>query len=439
MPDSLRPETDYSACDYRSDDLAKEMLANLIGEKNFDIDDIEWDDSKITVPEDLMSSWKTNVDPVTIEELTSRKLFGSGIFDALMEAVSVHLKREYDANRITGAEYAKAYVALSETALTNAVQFTLNKNQAYFQGILAQAQAITAGINAQIAALTAKVQLAKTKAEALGVAAQYALTAMKLSTEDARHALVCKQLITQGEQAALVHQQSIAAKYQAEMLNPKPAPTDIDADGNPTNVDYQNKKLQMEDQKAQTAIRELQLQANQPETPIKLDENGDPVLVNGEPVEIENGNIDFLTKVAQKERLENQSELEGAQKELYEQQKISYIRQDEKNVAEVFSNAYISMKSIDEGLSLPKAFSGGSINEVLQKLKTNVNLGRDNTNISEYTIEDTLFTGNSDIDVKEEGQTPTIDPAEVFADKAFDQNGVIKAVEEETEEEGNNG
>ena len=40
MP-NLRPETTYSACDYRSDELAKEMLANIIGEKSFDIDDID--------------------------------------------------------------------------------------------------------------------------------------------------------------------------------------------------------------------------------------------------------------------------------------------------------------------------------------------------------------------------------------------------------------
>ena len=37
MP-NIRPQTEYSACDYRSDELAKEMLANIIGEKSFDID-----------------------------------------------------------------------------------------------------------------------------------------------------------------------------------------------------------------------------------------------------------------------------------------------------------------------------------------------------------------------------------------------------------------
>lgn len=441
MP-NIRPQTEYSACDYRSDELAKEMLANIIGEKSFDIDDIEWDDTKITVPEDLMSKWQTDVDPVTIDELTERKVKGSGVFDAMMHAIRVHLKEEYDNNRITGAEYATTYTRLTEAALGNAVQFCLQKNQAYFQGILAQAQAITAGINAQIAALTAKVQLAKVKAEALGVAAQYALTAMKLSTEDAQHALICRQqdvttaqiaqteaqtnlinaqvatqteqaalihaqTVTQGEQSALVHNQSTVAKYQAEMLNPKPALTDKDTDGDYTNIDYQNKKQQVETAKNQAVVTKYQAMANNPK-PSPADAGT---------------NIDFLIKESQNDQLQknidhidNQMEVEDAQKELYAQQKISFIRKSERDVADLFSNAYLAMKSVDEGLAIPKAFSGASINEVLQTLKANVDLGEDSTNITSYNISGSTFTGRSDI--PESGTK---------ADRAYLQNGVLRS------------
>ena len=93
MSDTPRPQDLSAVCDYRSDELAKEMLANLIGDKSFDIDDVQWDDSKITVPDDLMSKWKQDVGSITIEDLTSRNPFGSGIFDAIMEAVYKHLKK----------------------------------------------------------------------------------------------------------------------------------------------------------------------------------------------------------------------------------------------------------------------------------------------------------------------------------------------------------
>ena len=289
---------------------AKELLEYLLNDKSFDIDDVTWDDSKITVPDDLMSSWKTEVDPVTIEELTSRKAFGSGVFDAIMEAVHNHLKVEYDASRITGAEYATTYCRLTEAAMANAVQFCLQKNQAYYQGVLAQAQAVTAGIQAQIAAITAKVQLAKTKAEALGVGAQYALTTMKLATE-------CNDSKIREEQLR-------QAEYQTRFLNPEP-----------TGSDAEN-----------------------------------------------NVNVDFLLKEAQVEHVKNQMEVEDKQKELYETQSTAYERKWEHDIASLFANQYTAMKSVDEGLALPKAFSGASINEVLQKAKAKVNLGDDNTSLS---------------------------------------------------------
>ena len=205
----------YTGCAFQSEVLSKELLHYLIDDQGFDLDDLKWDDSKITDISDLMDNWKKDVDPVTIDELTSRQVGGPGVFDAIMESLYNHLKREYDENRITGAEYVKAYIQLSEAGLSQAVSFTLQKNQAYWNAVLAQAQAVTAGIQAQIAAMTAKVQFARIKAEALGIAANYALTTMKLATEDAQHALVCKQktlveaqTVTEIEQAALVHEQT---------------------------------------------------------------------------------------------------------------------------------------------------------------------------------------------------------------------------------------
>lgn len=402
MPE--RPKDTTAVCDYRSDDLAKEMLENLIGEKNFDINDIEWDDSKITVPDDLMSSWKTDVDPVTIEELTSRKLFGSGVFDAIMESIHTHLKIEYDAGRITGAEYATTYTKLSEAALTNAVHFTLNKNQAYFQGILAQAQAITAGINAQIAAITAKVQLAKTKAEALGVAANYALTAMKLSTEDAQHALTCKQqevadkqiqqteaqteLLkeqkkTQAQQTSLVQNQAKMQAIQARLLDPDQT--------DDSNLDYQIKEKQLTDYDNKAQISTLQLQANQP-----TGGANDP-----------HKNIDFLIKEAQ-------LDTENDKADLYKKQGDAYQHKWELDIAALYANQYTAMKSVDEGLALPKAFSGASINEVVQLAKVSAGLGADNTTLSgdelsNYLKNGILRTASDDIN-KNEDEKETSNP-----------------------------
>lgn len=56
-------------------------------------------------------------------QVTDGTLTGNGIFDTWMRALGAHLKREYAEQRITGDEYAKAYIALMNNLLNAAVGF----------------------------------------------------------------------------------------------------------------------------------------------------------------------------------------------------------------------------------------------------------------------------------------------------------------------------
>lgn len=71
-------------------------------------------------------------------DLTERKVDGCGTFDVLMSSVYAHLRTEFDKNRITGAEYTKAYIALTESVISNSVQFLLQKESAYWQAVAGQ-------------------------------------------------------------------------------------------------------------------------------------------------------------------------------------------------------------------------------------------------------------------------------------------------------------
>lgn len=71
-------------------------------------------------------------------DLTERKVDGCGTFDVLMSSVYAHLRTEFDKNRITGAEYTKAYIALTESVISNSVQFLLQKETAYWQAVAGQ-------------------------------------------------------------------------------------------------------------------------------------------------------------------------------------------------------------------------------------------------------------------------------------------------------------
>lgn len=253
---------------------------------NVDMSGPEWD-----IPGGDNSPIFDAITKVTNESLTTREVGGSGTFDALMESAHNHLKAEYKANRITGGEYTKAYIATMEACMNNAVQFLLGRDQAYWAAAMAQIQAVTA----RVGLATAKAQFVLAKVQALSTKSEYALTKLKLSNEG---------------------QNYCAAKFNVDEILPA-----------------QERLLQeqYEVQRAQT------METRSDSLPIK-------------------GSI-------------------GKQKELYDQQITSYQRDAEVKASKLFTDAWITQKTIDEGLNPPNGFTNASIDTILTKLKSNNGLG----------------------------------------------------------------
>lgn len=253
---------------------------------NIDMSGPEWD-----IPGGDNSPIFDAITKVTNESLTTREVGGSGTFDALMESAHNHLKAEYKANRITGGEYTKAYIAMMEACMSNAVQFLLGRDQAYWAAAMAQIQAVTA----RVGLATAKAQFVLAKVQALSTKSEYALTKLKLSNEGLNYC---------------------AAKFNVDEILPA-----------------QERLLQeqYEVQRAQT------METRSDSLPIK-------------------GSI-------------------GKQKELYDQQITSYQRDAEVKASKLFTDAWITQKTIDEGLNPPNGFTNASIDTILTKLKSNNGLG----------------------------------------------------------------
>ena len=165
---------------YGGDVNANQLMLSLLEGESITIPEIDLNDPSFQIPNDLTSELYQNVKRLTNEDLTTGVVGGRGTFDALMGGFKAHLKEEYQANRISGAEYTKAFVALTESAMGNAVQYLLGRDGAFWQAVTAQAGAITARVQLE----TAKVQYAGILLEALNTRANYALTKLKLSTED---------------------------------------------------------------------------------------------------------------------------------------------------------------------------------------------------------------------------------------------------------------
>lgn len=66
--------------------------------------------------------------------------------------------------------------------------------------------------------------------------------------------------------------------------------------------------------------------------------------------------------------------LMGKQRDLYDQQITSYKRDAEVKTAKLFTDAWVTMKTIDEGLLPPNGFTNTSIDQVLTTLKNNNSL-----------------------------------------------------------------
>lgn len=65
----------------------------------------------------------------------------------------------------------------------------------------------------------------------------------------------------------------------------------------------------------------------------------------------------------------------GKQKDLYTQQIDSFIKDAQHKTAKLFSDAWVTQKTLDEGLTAPTQFTNNEINEVLAAIRLNNNLG----------------------------------------------------------------
>ena len=303
-----------------ADTTANTLMTSLLQGKAFTLPDVDLTDPSYVKP-DGTGVLYSDVVKLTNEDLTTRVVDGSGVFDALMSGIASHLKKEYEQNRITGQQYTEAFVGAAGGAMQSAVSFLMGRDQAYWQAITAQLQARALEIGviaARVQLETAKAQLATARVQALTAEAEYSLTKMKIATEDQQYCLL-KVQTAQGE-------------YTLDEIMPLQK-TGFSLD-NATKT-YTNANILP----SQKKLLDEQIEVQRAQT---LDTR-----TNGATVE---GSV-------------------GKQKDLYDQQIISYQRDAEVKAVKLFTDAWITQKTIDEGLDPPGAFANPSLNIMLKNIK----------------------------------------------------------------------
>ena len=189
---------------------SKELLSSVTQGLDFSVPNVDFNDSAFVIPESLAEALQNTPDPLTVDSLTECVVDGEGCFDKVMTALKAHLNVEYDAGRITGSEYTKAYIASMQGALQFSVQYLLGKDNAHFSALGAQA----ASLRANVEAYTAKVQLAIAQAQMNQAKAQYASTVLQLGSIEKQTELVNAQTNTQVQQKELLKEQTEQAHAQ---------------------------------------------------------------------------------------------------------------------------------------------------------------------------------------------------------------------------------
>lgn len=302
-------------------------------------------------------------------DLTERRVDGNGTFDALMQGFNVHLTREYENNRITGEQYTKAYTALVEGAMSNAVAFLLGKDQAFWQAVTAQQQARLTEIQAVIARVgleKAKIELAMVQIQARNEEANYALTKMRLATESVQYCTAKYQLEELLPQQKLLGAQQIRVATEAADLAVLTR-TELF----PQQVNLLIKQVaQLEKQTlmvvSQTTGQDYTNNNLLPKQALQLTAQTDMIReqIEVQRAQTSNNRTDGVPVAG----------LLGMQKSLFSQQITSYQRDAEIKAARPFIDAWITMKTIDEGVEPPTGFTNVNLDQILATLKANNDL-----------------------------------------------------------------
>lgn len=375
-------------------DLANTLASALLTGTDFDVPMPDFTDGKFSSP----ATTGTLYDPVVRVENTDltegeTSISGSGMFDLLMRGFKAHLTKEFESNRISGAEYTKAYIALTEAAMANATQFLLGRDLAHWQVVNAQLQARVTDVGAATARVeleSAKTRLQVIRLEAMNQQVTYALNKMRLASQDVEFETALYNLETMlPKQAAQLDAETSNAGKQGLLLDDEHALQDLKSDlltAQVTTAENQALQVAKQTELAQTevdlGVQKLALltkqvaqaeaqtnltlkQVEQAQNEIDLFDVKEALLqeqVEGQRAQTMDTRTDGATPVAG---------VLGQQKSLYAQQVTSYQRDAEVKAAKIFSDAWITMKTIDEGLAPPTYFSNANLDVILASIKSN--------------------------------------------------------------------
>lgn len=294
-----------------------------------------------------------------VATLTEGAVAGSGIFDKIMSSVYSHIEGQYFKGLIGQSDVTAVYIAAMQSALPQAMQFTLSNEKAYWEARLMQIQAQNAYL--ERARLVADVETAKLtayRAQAEAYAAQVnAITAQVVYANQKMQLNKTLQDINLSEaQQAVTEANYDAAYVQSHETLPSGAVV-----GGLMAREFNIKEEAVITAQKQQALLTAQTNVQRAQT---YDTNTDTTPVTG---------------------------IMGVQKNLYTQQIQSYKDDGQNKAVKMVADLWTSAKALDDATQSPGPLAG---NLILSMNKYLNNLGLPHA----YNNPDTPATGAPSLD-----------------------------------------
>jgi len=414
--------------DCNNDVEAEALYVALGDEADFAIPVVDLNGAQFTIPAELDNDLYTPLSRLTEADLTTRKLEGTGLFDGLMEATNAQLQEQYDSGRITGSEFASAYVSGLQSAMGNAVQYLLSRDTTHWQAVVAQQQARAAELEVVKTRLMVEESKARMLAAQLDVktkAAQLALGKMQLVSEDVRTCLLRVQksqaeyeltnilpieLAKSQSQIAATDAGTAQTNAQTVLLGTQEAQAEYEL-ANILPIELAKSQAQIAATDAGTLLTTSQKDKTLYETASVLPaqiakinsdkEVSDYTWETVMPAQVAGITADTVGKVynndfilpEQRASIKEQTEAHraktldtrsdgvtpitgaiGKQKDLHTQQVKSYQDDSQTKLIKILTDTWITGKSMDENYGTPSAYTEGYVNSAVAALRANLGL-----------------------------------------------------------------
>lgn len=359
-------------------------------------------DLDIPLPlEDATNDAFADIASITLADLTTQAIGGSGVFDALMNTMTQHLSQQFEKGRITGKEYAEVYLGGMQSILAQSVQFLVSKDKIRWDALLVREQTKLVqlqGVNTKLQIQLSKLQVveqkltvAKVQVQAYTAKSEYASSKMGLSTgftgihqNEAQTQLILEQYegaraqtrntlstgevvvglagaekLVKDKQALLVSEQIDTARAATKDTN--------QAGGAIAGLSLSEKQLKA----AQIELSNEQIDAQRASTKDTLRSGGAITGITAQDKLIKQAQVKLINEQYEGQRGQVRGTLStggviagvlGAQTSLYLQQTESYKHDSKSKAVKMLLDTWTARKTIDEGVEVPSQIDTAALN-----------------------------------------------------------------------------